>query len=164
MIESICPGCGLLGPKEDGSIHPYMLAFPRCWRLFNAIMAREYATPELMPTHYLSVDAYAVQHPGDPDDRRARQSVWIHLAGLHAVLRDKREPEYRYGLMRRLAKEVRDFGPPPPHELFRIVAGSIGDELPPEEHRRSVRAWAKSALEDYLAATPSLPALLDAYR
>jgi hypothetical protein len=36
--------------------------------------------------HRLVVDAYMAQHPGDGSDRRERQSVFVHLVGLCAVL------------------------------------------------------------------------------
>ena len=162
MTETVCPGCGHHGPGEDGPAHPYMLASPRCWRLFNALMAREYATPQLMPTHYLGVDAYAAQHPGDVSDRRARQSVWIHLAGLHAVMRACRESAYRYDLLRRLAAARDDFPPPPKHEPFSLVAADISSDQPTEDHVAAMRGWADATLEAYEKATPDLAAQLRA--
>ena len=160
MIDSACPGCGHIGPVEDGAVHPYMLASPRRWRMFGELMAREYETAELMSTHYLGVDAYAAQHPGDGADRRARQSVWIHLAGLYAVLRANREPAYRYDLLRRLASARDDFPPPPNHEPFLLTAADISSDQPTEDHVASMRGWAEATLGAYEKATPDLAAQL----
>lgn len=43
--------------------------------------------PELLAVHRLSVDAWAVQHPGD-GSRRAIQSVGLHLARLMVQIED----------------------------------------------------------------------------
>ena len=158
----VCPGCGFEASVEDGPTHDYMTASPACWRRFTAIMAREYQTPELMPTHYLGVDAYAAQHPGDPDERRARQSAWMHLAGLHAVLREGREPTYRYALLRRLADAYDIWPATPPHRQFAIVAGEIAPDQAASDHIRSMRAWADATLTAYEGANPDLAAQLAA--
>ncbi|MHA7820590.1 MAG: DUF5946 family protein [Erythrobacter sp.] len=151
-----CPGCGFEAPVEDGPIHAYMTSSPACWRHFNAIMAREYSDAMLMPTHYLSVDAFAAQHPGGRTERRARQSVWIHLAGLHAILRDGHQPSYRYDLLRRLADATTDWPEPPKHAAFPIVAGRIAPDLAAADHISMVREWADSTLTVYETATPDL--------
>ena len=163
MTESTaCPGCGFAAPAEDGATHAYMESSPACWRHFNAIMAREYATPELMPTHYLAVDAFAAQHPGSSDDRRARQSTWIHLAGLHAVLRDGHEPHYRYDLLRRLADTRGEWPEQPPHGEFPLVAGQITPELDAAGHIATMQRWAHTTLAAYERANPDLAATLNA--
>ncbi len=48
---------------------------------YGVILQHEYSDPRLLPTHRLSVDTYAIQHPGD-GSRRAIQSVGLHLARL----------------------------------------------------------------------------------
>ena len=157
-----CPGCGWCGPEEDGPVHPYMTASPSCWLRFNAIMAREYETPALMPTHFFSVDAYAAQHPGDQADRRARQSVWVHLAGLHAVLREGRDPAYRYALLRRLADASNSWPPPPSHAPFPIAAGTIPTGLSEAAHAQAMREWAEATLSVYEVENPDLAKSLGA--
>ena len=163
MIEiEACRGCGFDAPAEDGETHSYLIASATCWRHFNAIMTREYSTPDLMPTHYLAVDAYAAQHPGEAADRRARQSIWIHLAGLRAVLRDNREPQYRYSLLKNLADAHEDWPLAPPHAPFSLVAGKIAPDLSVEEHVIIMRNWAESALAAYEAANTDLGSTLRA--
>ena len=163
MTEPLaCPGCGYEAPPEEGPVHAYMVSSAACWRAFNTIMAREYGSAVLMETHYLSVDAFAAQHPGDPDERRAQQSVWIHLAGLHAVLRQGRPPEYRYALLRRLA-DTRDSWPPPPsHAPFAITAGSLPEVMDEAQHAAAMRDWAEATLRAYETVNPDLAAQLGA--
>ena len=164
MTESVCPGCGLIGPIEEGPTHAYMLASPLCWRRFNAIMTREYETPALMPTHFLAVDAYAAQHPGDSDEPRARQSVWIHLAGLVAVLREGHAPEYRYDLLRRLARDVAVFPPPPSHAPFPIVANDVAAPHSLARHSEAMREWAEATVTAYETASPDLARQIETLR
>lgn len=152
----VCPGCGFEAPAEDGPVHAYMTSSAACWRHFNALMAREYSDAALMPTHYLSVDAFAAQHPGGRSERRARQSVWIHLAGLHAVLREGHQASYRYDLLRRLANSIETWPEPPEHKRFPLRAGDISPELAVKDHLHAVREWADGTLAAYEAATPKL--------
>ena len=158
-----CPGCGLVASAEQGATHAYMISSAACWRHYSAILGREYSTPALMPTHFLTVDAFAVQHPGDRGDRRARQSVWLHLAGLHAVLRQGRKPEYRYALLNKLADADCDWPDQPDHAPFPLVAGDICVELAVENHIEIVRRWADTALASYEEAVPGLATRIAAF-
>lgn len=58
-----------------------MESSPGCWAAYGAVLEREYGNPALLETHRLSVDAYAVQHPGRPS-RQSIQSVGLHLLRL----------------------------------------------------------------------------------
>lgn len=75
------PGCSGIFEPFEGPTHRYMISSPACWEWFGRVLAREYSHPTLLPTHRLSVDAYAAQHPGS-DSRRAIQSVGLQLARL----------------------------------------------------------------------------------
>lgn len=68
-----CPGCGAQLPDIEGPVHRYMTSSPACWRLFGELLAAEYSDPDLIVTHRLSVDTYAIQHPGG-QSRQAIQS------------------------------------------------------------------------------------------
>jgi hypothetical protein len=85
-----CLQCGAQVPAGDGPVHPYFGAAPGCWALYGAVLAREYEDLRFARWHQLTVDAYAAQHPGSPDDRRAVQSVAVHLVGLHVAWRPRR--------------------------------------------------------------------------
>jgi hypothetical protein len=99
---SVCPCCGSRLPAVEGPIHAYMTSSPACWAAFGEVTAREYQTPELMSVHRLSVDAWAVQHPGD-GSRRAIQSVGLHLARLRVQLEEGLEGEAANTAMLRFA-------------------------------------------------------------
>ena len=66
--------------------HKYIGAVQGCWDLYGQILAKEYGEynyPD--PTHRLTVDTYAVQHPGQPS-RQSIQSVNVHLVSLFLIL------------------------------------------------------------------------------
>ena len=88
---SRCPGCRLLLPEGEGATHPYIGSSPACWALFGDILAREYSDPAYFRRHQLTVDTYAVQHPGRPE-RRSVQSVALHLVTLCLILEDGADP------------------------------------------------------------------------
>ena len=81
MSAIVCPGCGATVPDvEETRPHTYVGSAPGCWLLYTQVLAREYGDYRYTPAHQLTVDAYAVQHPGAPE-RRSAQSVAIHQIG-----------------------------------------------------------------------------------
>ena len=76
----ICPACGYSG-DHDGPAHAYMSASPACWSRYGEILARDYSDAAYWQSHRLLTDAYCGQHTIGTD-RRARQSLYIHLAAL----------------------------------------------------------------------------------
>jgi len=81
-----CYGCGALVEIIAGQPHKYIGATQGCWELYGQILAKEYGEynyPE--HTHRLTVDIYAIQHPGQPS-KQSIQSVNIHLISLYCVL------------------------------------------------------------------------------
>jgi hypothetical protein len=58
---------------------------------------------------YVVVDAYMAQHPGDGDDRRDRQSVFVHLVGLCAALELGLPPKSVTGLIGSMIQSHADF-------------------------------------------------------
>lgn len=81
-----CFVCGALVPEIDGPVHRYVPSSPGCWQTFAEVQADEMTRFRYPPAHRIVVDAYMAQHPGDGSDRRDRQSVFLHLVGLCAVL------------------------------------------------------------------------------
>lgn len=77
-----CIGCGGLVPDVDGPVHRYMESSPGCWRTYTELMAGGLPPSALAP---LTVDAYAVTHPGVPGPQ-STPSVWIHLVTMCFVL------------------------------------------------------------------------------
>lgn len=86
MATTRCPGCHALVPDVEGPVHPYVPSAPGCWRAFGEVQADESLRFGYPRAHRLVVDAYMAQHPGDGRDRRDRQSVFVHLVALCALL------------------------------------------------------------------------------
>src|SRR5206468_7823942 len=87
-----CLGCGAVVPDvEESRRRSHTNSAPGCWLLYTEVLAREYGDFRYTAAHELTVDAYAVQHPGVPEPRFA-QSVAIHLAGLCLSLERGRGP------------------------------------------------------------------------
>jgi Family of unknown function (DUF5946) len=84
-MKSICPGCGVVLPGVDGPTHDYMESSPACWATYGEVLAREYSDITYRAVHRLTVDTYAVQHPGG-DSSQAIQSVAAHLVSMYLML------------------------------------------------------------------------------
>ena len=80
--KSIYRGCGYVLHDIDGPTHNYMLSSPACFAAYTEVLAFEYSDPLLMRTHRLTIDAFAIQHPGDAISRQAIPSVGLDLARL----------------------------------------------------------------------------------
>lgn len=86
--------------------------------VYGEVLAREYGEygyPE--PTHKLTVDTYAVQHPGKPG-LQANKSVNVHLMGLCCVLEpgmDGRQATQAIGLVMRRHPAFAWLEPPVPN-------------------------------------------------
>jgi hypothetical protein len=58
-----------------------------------------------MSVHRLTVDAYAAQHPGEPE-ARSIQSVWVHLAGLYLTLERRLAHQFAARVMSVITKDA----------------------------------------------------------
>lgn len=141
--ETTCPDCLAAIPATGGPVHAYIPAPPGCWALYGEVLAREYSDRALWPTHRLTVDAYAAQHPSG-DDPRQLQSVTAHLLALHLTL-DLGLPE---GEVRRrmgavIRRERRRFERLPAPSFAGVTnVRAVHDARSPEEHRALVARWA----------------------
>lgn len=146
-----CFSCGGVFAACDGPTHPYMLSTAGCWAAYGDVLAREYADPELFKSsHRLTVDAYALQHPGQSTDRRAVQSVWVHFAALEAIF----ERAASHDAAREVLSERAggSFGTLPAMPISSITVADVAN-VPIAEHAQSVEQWARAA---YLAWKPLL--------
>jgi hypothetical protein len=96
-------------PDVTGPVHKYVPSAPGCWKLFGEIQADEALRFGYPPAHRVVVDAFMAQHPGDGSDRRDRQSVFVHLAGLYAVLERHVLPAQATNVLRRVLGDRDDF-------------------------------------------------------
>jgi hypothetical protein len=99
-----CAQCGAVVPGVNGPVHKYVPSAPGCWQVFGHVQADEALRFGYPSAHRIVVDAYIAQHPGDGSDRRDRQSVFVHLAGLCAVLDMQIEPDRATDVLRRVLR------------------------------------------------------------
>ena len=146
-----CPGCGGRFSPRSGPVHRYMTSSPACWAAFGAVLASEYADPRLLSVHRLSVDAYAVQHPGG-GSRQAIQSVGLHLARLHVQLEKQLSPEAANAFMLRAGRRKSDLPKLDRPSGFSVTVAQIAPIAGSVDHEPMVRRWAQSAWDDWAHA------------
>ena len=118
---------------------------PGCWAVYGEVLAREYSDPSYFGVHRLSVDAYAVQHPG-ATDRQSIQSVCLHLIRLCLFLEHGLTAENANDAMLEAGKQKHSlFWLEPPASLGSITAANVVKAATVEEHKAIVRAWAQSS-------------------
>ena len=140
-----CMGCGAMFPPHDGPTPPYMHSSPACWAGFGEILAREYGNRVLLPVHRLSVDAYAVQHPGVAS-RQSIQSVGVHLVRLCLAMEHGLAPEQANDAMLAAGKIKHTFTwLEPPPSLADVTVRDVLLARDDAEHAALVRKWASSA-------------------
>ena len=140
-----CIGCGALVPPQPGPTHRYMESSPGCWAIYGQVLAREYSDISYAAVHRLTVDAYAVQHPGKPSPQSI-QSVGVHLLRLCLIIERAYSDEAAAKAMPLLSQQKRSFHwltpPPTVGEKTVLDVWHAGD---PGAHIEAVREWARSA-------------------
>jgi hypothetical protein len=144
-IPTPCPGCGLVVAPADGPTHAYIGGSPGCWATFNELMTAGAGVPG-----QLIGDTYAVQHPGLAD-RRAVQSVCVHLISLCAAL-ERNWPADRAPHLFRQALEHpswwRSFPNPVP-PIGTITVADVLAEATIDDRRTQARLWAADLWNAY---------------
>ena len=140
-----CIGCGAQVPDSHGPTHPYIGASPGCWAVFGQVLAKEYGEYSFPAVHRLTVDTYAVQHPGTPS-RQSIQSVAVHLIGLYLALERGWEPHVIAEALGRAVQRGRDvfvwLEPPASQGSVTVLDAVRARDL--SEHQALVRRWARS--------------------
>lgn len=145
MALSKCPGCGGLFEDIEGPTHRYLEASPGCWAAYGELLAREYSDAAYYGVHRLTVDAYAVQHPGHPSPQSI-QSVAVHLISLCLVLERGVDVQRATQAMQAAIKGKSRFTwLTPPASLGAVTVADVRAATGIEEHRKQVQAWGASA-------------------
>ncbi|MEZ6195868.1 MAG: DUF5946 family protein [Planctomycetota bacterium] len=140
-----CIGCGAFVPAVDGPTHRYLEAAPGCWQLYGEVLSREYEDRAYWPSHRLTVDTYAVQHPGRPSPQSIR-SVAVHLISLHLVLEREASPDRALRAIRAAVSGPDHFRwLEPPASMGPVTVVDAHAAVDAADHARRVRAWAESA-------------------
>jgi hypothetical protein len=143
-MNSTCPGCGAILPALAGPTHDYMESSPACWATYGEVLTREYSDVTYRAVHRLTVDTYAVQHPGQPSPQSI-QSVGVHLISMYLVL------ELGYSSTRataaiQAAVELGEFEwLEPPRAMGAWTVAHAAGAANAIEHIERVREWAMSA-------------------
>jgi hypothetical protein len=143
VVTEECGGCKAKFPAIAGPTHEYMESTPSCWAAYGRVLAREYAAPAFFPTHRLTVDAYAVQHPGKPS-RQSIQSVGVHLVRLCWFLEHDLTPAKANDAMLIAAKHKAHYHwLEPPASLGRLTVADVEAAADVEQHMMLAREWAE---------------------
>ncbi len=110
-----------------------MLSSSACWARYGEVLAREFGDPAYSALHQLTVDAYAVQHPGVAE-RRAIQSVGLHLMILCLILEDGADPREDPKLHRRMVRRPSFEWLDPPLTQGRMTVADVLPVRNPSEH------------------------------
>ena len=142
-MQHLCPHCnselaageeaGLNGAAWTGS----------CRADYQALLERERADLRYMRVHPLSVDAYAVQHPGEQSDASASR-VGMHLVSLYAQLMLDASHRDLKQIRRQAAETIEFRWLPPPEMSVQLGVRHALKADSPEAHRERVQAWALS--------------------
>lgn len=126
----------------DGPTHEYMESTPGCWAAFGRVLAREYEDQRYFAVHRLTVDSYAVQHPGIPS-RQSIQSVGVHLVRLCLFLEHSLSPGDANNAMLAAAKRKSQYQwLEPPSDLGNLTVASVEAAAGVEAHMTAVKEWA----------------------
>lgn len=137
-----CMWCKGTFLAENGPTHEYMESTTGCWSAFGRVLAREYEDRRFFPVHRLTVDAYAVQHPGVPS-RQSIQSLGVHLVRLCLFLEHDLTPQRANDAMLVAAKHKAQYHwLEPPASMGSLTVADIEAATGVEEHLALVRAWA----------------------
>ena len=160
-----CPQCGAVVPEMDGPVHAYVPSAPGCWAAFGALRADEMLRFPASAWNNLTVDAYMAQHPGSGDDRRDRQSVFVHLVSLCAAVERgasaSRSPDVLRSVLARRSAFPLLSRPRGPGELTLL---SVAGASTLHDHDARVRAWAASVWESWREHHPEIRAALELSR
>jgi Family of unknown function (DUF5946) len=157
-----CVGCHGVVPDVDGPIHRYMTAAPGCWRAYTELLGGGGLPPS--PAVGLTVDAYAVTHPGMPGPQ-STPSVWIHLVTLCFVL-ERRWPVEQATRLRRAAADAFRGWPwlTPPGSMGEVTAIDVATSLSAGDGASAVsltRRWVDGAWAAWASHHPAVRARTD---
>ncbi len=141
----LCIGCGAQVPDIAGMVHTYLDTSPGCWVTYGDVMARQYRDPVYRQAYRVTVDAYAVQHPGSPSTQTIN-AIAAHLIRLYLML-ERGFPPVQASMVPTWAMEsrVRYFWLEPPTSRGDITVMDVYAARNSDEHTKAVWKWGGSA-------------------
>lgn len=139
-----CMWCGAAVQTQPAGAPTKFGAHPGCFALFGQVIAREFQDAAYFSVHRLTVDCYAVQHPGAEGERAMVQSHNIHLMAIYLdrVL-GLANDDVVQALKRAATKGKGRFLPlaPPPADAYRLNIADVLAAGTAAAHKEMVRAW-----------------------
>ena len=163
-----CPDCKADFPKSDGPAHRYLGASPACWAAYSEVLAKEYSEPAWFANHRFTVDAYALQHPGQ-DSPQSRQSVNLHFLALTLMFKYMSSPTETLNAMKQLSArskshpEIFDWLTPP-RNLGLVTVKDIMPISDLEQHLQAVKNWAETVWKAWGEHHDYVDALISRYK
>jgi len=159
MNGEICPACGFSAPISDGATHAYMSPSAGCWAFYGEILAREYSDLAYWDSHRLLTDAYCAHH-SIADERRARQSLNIHLAALMLHFEDGAGPAEIIAFLKATAGS-RDFAYLARPDGKDITLAAIHGAQNAAEHASAVDTYAQAVFDFWSPHHPTIRTLIE---
>ena len=148
VVKAECYGCGALVDDIEGLPHKYIGATQGCWDLYGKVLVKEYGEYNYPKhTHRLTVDTYAIQHPGQPG-KQSIQSVNIHLISLYYVLIKNMNGASATKMIGKILENMptlKWLEPPTPNGRITVV--DVLKATNQEEHERVVLKWAENVFD-----------------
>ncbi len=118
---------------------------PGCWATFGEVLAREYPAVNYGANHRLTVDAYALQHPGKQSPQSI-QSIAAHLVSLYLIFEHNLPmPEATRSMLKLVEHKAAFFWLNPPADLGAVTVRDVLDAKDAQAHVQKVKQWAESA-------------------
>lgn len=153
--------CGLKNDIDYGPVHKYLASSPSCWAKFGEVLAREYENHEYMSVHALTVDAYALQHPGQ-DNPQTRNSANVHLGSLYGYFKLGKSVGELSDIKQALTKQKTVFTwLKPPDDLTEITVADVLAANTASEHCDMVKKWAAYIFNRWEMHHPVIADLLE---
>jgi hypothetical protein len=131
-------------PHHGGPVHPYIGASAACWALYGELLTYEYADLGYPTCHRLTVDAYAVQHPGRREQRTIT-SLGTHLSGLYLVLERGLDGPAATAMKNRVVSAEPGFTwLTPPGSGSALTVQDVLEMRRQMRHCDAIEAWARS--------------------
>jgi len=137
-----CPSCKGLYMEFDGPTHSYMASSAGCWQAYSELLAKEYSDLKYWENHRLTVDSYAVQHPG-VESKQSIQSVAVHLVSLCLVLENNISQSYATESLKKLTS-YQFHWLIPPTDMGQINVNTVLIAQDHVSHNAAVKDWAHS--------------------
>jgi hypothetical protein len=146
-----CFACGAKCLNVEFETHAYMLSAPGCWEMYTEVLAREYSDLLYWKAHQFTVDAYACQHVGEENDRRAINSVYIHLVSLYVLFElgqeDTLAPKLRAKAAQFIKAQTKLERLTPPESPGELTIYEVWNNDDGQQHYEIAKNWARSVWE-----------------